>query len=418
MNERLWVVVPAAGQGVRAGLGVPKQFAPIAGKTVLEWTVSRVLALPEVSGVVVAMPAEAGSPPDSRGSVQETLLRMSEPDRPIVLIPGGTTRQESVYLALAALPADVRWVAVQDAARPCFSQDLFRRVWAVARVNGAAICGLKPTDTVKFRRMHVSPESSEPGEVVGSTPDRELLVNVQTPQIFEARLLKRAHQAARDSGWSGTDDSQLVEALGHPVAFVPGERGNLKITYPEDLDMAEKRLVGDSGGLARNETGGPHTTVTGLGFDIHPLVSGRKCVLGGIVIPSDKGPLGHSDGDVLCHAVMDALLGSLGQGDIGVWFPPGDPQYEGANSLTLMRDMWKRLAADARTGLKIVHIDATVIAEVPRVSPFYGAMRDAIGSALGISPEQVSIKATTAERLGAVGREEGIAAFAVATLLK
>ena len=320
------MVVPAAGQGVRAGLGVPKQFAPIAGKTVLEWTVSRVLALPEVSGVVVAMPAEAGSPPDSRGSVQETLLRMSEPDRPIVLIPGGTTRQESVYLALAALPADVRWVAVHDAARPCFSQDLFRRVWAVARVNGAAICGLKP---IRHREIlsgcHVSPESSEPGEVVGSTPDRELLVNVQTPQIFQARLLKRAHQAARDSGWSGTDDSQLVEALGHPVAFVPGERGNLKITYPEDLDMAEKRLVGDSGGLARNETGGPHTTVTGLGFDIHPLVSGRSAFWEESSFPRTKGRLGHSDGDVLLPRGYGRPLGKLGPGRYRGLVFPGRP---------------------------------------------------------------------------------------------
>ena len=454
LSEPLWVIVPAAGQGTRAGLDIPKQFQVLGDKTVLEWTITRLLRLNEVSGVVVAVPR--GELSDTNGMPNHALLRMSGPGRPVVLVPGGSTRQESVYSGLAAVPCEVRWIAVHDAARPCFSRDLLCRVWAAARSCGAAICALKPTDTVKavsrvgpvgltgLAESSGAMSSCGPGGTacwdgatawVDSTLNRDSLVSVQTPQVFEAGLLRKAHQAARDSGLSGTDDSQLVEALGHHVAIVPGERGNLKITYPEDFDIALRRLAsGGSGGSGRqfprrrlsrrwsirgaepspNRNSEAPATVTGLGFDIHPLVPGRKCVLGGVVIPSDRGPLGHSDGDVLCHAVMDAVLGALGEGDIGLWFPPGDPRYEGASSIGLMQGMWERLMSDAT----VVHIDATVIAEVPKIAPFYGTMRAAIGSALGIRPEQVSIKATTAERLGAIGREEGIAAFAVATVSK
>ena len=428
MNEPLWAIVPAAGQGVRAGLQVPKQFARIGDKTVLEWTVSRLLALPDVSGVVVAVPPAMPQGPSAVSGFAlpgTGLPGMSTPDKPVLFVPGGNSRQESVYLALSAVPMDVRWIAVHDAARPCFTPDLFRRVFLAAKLSLAAICGLRPTDTIKVVRQGSTPVTS----LVASTPDRDSLLAVQTPQVFEAGLLRRAHREARDRGFVGTDDSQLVEALGHPVAVVQGERQNIKITYPEDLETAMKRLIEDSPprrtvrgrsfryrrvGRVRERCGGGGVTVTGFGFDIHPLTAGRKCVLGGVLIPSDKGPLGHSDGDVLCHAVMDAILGGLGRGDIGQWFPPGDPRYAGACSVGLLRDMWKRLMDEA----EVLHVDATVVAETPKISPFYGAMRDAIGQALEISPSRVSVKATTAEKLGSIGRGEGIAAFAVVTLRK
>ncbi|MDD4756931.1 MAG: 2-C-methyl-D-erythritol 4-phosphate cytidylyltransferase [Prolixibacteraceae bacterium] len=457
LSEPFWVIVPAAGRGIRAGVDVPKQHQLLGDKTVLEWTVFRLLQFSDVSGIVVAVPPEELRDPQCElGS--SGLRRLSRPDRPVLLTPGGNTRQESVYNALAAIPQDVKWIGVHDAARPCFSADLLSRVWMAAKDGGAAICALKPTDTVKVVRgstFQVGPSGAPAPAAawVDSTLNRDVLVGVQTPQVFEADLLRRAHHAARNSGLSGTDDSQLVEALGHPVAVVPGERGNLKITYSGDFDIAIKRLVPadsrrpyvrrrfsrrsgirGSRGLTRCESQASRVSeariepketppsrnseapevVSGLGFDIHPLAVGRKCVLGGVLIPSDRGPLGHSDGDVLCHAVMDAVLGALGKGDIGVWFPPDDPQYEGASSIGLMRDMWKRLMTEAT----IVHIDATVIAETPKIAPFYGAIKAAIGSALVIQPKQISIKATTAERLGAIGREEGIAAFAVATMLK
>lgn len=390
MNDPVWVIIPAGGRGVRAGLPLPKQFSDMGGVSVLELTVSRVLDVPGVAGVVVAVPPDGPLPQPEFLRVKERLALLATGPSPVVLVAGGETRQESVYRALRAVPASVPWIAVHDASRPFFSAGLFLRVVEAAFLNGSAICGTPPTDTLKAVRA-----GGDGAVQVEATLDRGSLVTVQTPQVFAAPLLRMAHEAALRDGFTGTDDSGLVERLGHTVAVVPGERGNVKLTYPEDFTSAKVQ-------------------VTGLGFDIHPLAEGRKCVIGGVDIPSDRGPLGHSDADVLCHAVMDSILGALGKGDIGQHFPDSDPRYRDASSVGLLAEMW----AEFRASAEVVNVDAVVIAEAPRIMPHAAEIRQNIASALACSPDQVSIKATTAERLGSLGHGEGMAALCVSTLSK
>ena len=399
MNDAVWVIIPAGGQGVRARSPVPKQLQEIGGKTVLERTVSRLARVSGVTGIVVALPAPP-SDPDTQTLMEQVKRRLhavSDSGVQLVFVPGGNTRQESVYNALRAVPDGTRWVAVHDASRPFCTGALFERVREAARKHGAAICAVTPPDTVKSIRI----EADE--SWVQATLERDSLASVQTPQVFAAEVLRLAHEAARRDGVMGTDDSQLVERLGHEVAVVEGERSNLKLTHPEDLALA-KVLLGEepAGGIP----------AVGLGFDVHRLVPRRKCVIGGVDIPFEKGLLGHSDADVLCHAVMDAVLGALGKNDIGQWFPDDDPRYEGVSSIGLMTDMWNALKSDA----KILNVDAVVIAESPKIMPHSQQMRANIAGALRCEVGRVSIKATTAERLGTIGRGEGIAAFCVVTV--
>ncbi|MBP8614482.1 MAG: 2-C-methyl-D-erythritol 4-phosphate cytidylyltransferase [Firmicutes bacterium] len=430
MNEELWCIIPAAGYGTRACSKEPKQFVTISGKTVLEWTAERVLALPEVRGCVLALPP--GFENDLRildivSNLGQTYLK------PVVAIEGGDHRQTSVMRALDEIPAGTRWVMIHDASRPLFSASLFRRVFEAAKSISAAVCGIEPVDTVKA----VSFDGEEILSLVGMTLNRDGLVLVQTPQIFDYGLLRFAHQRAREDGFIGTDDSQLVERLGHKVAIVPGERTNLKITFPEDFVLAASLLESDSSrekghkrktaerpaaahrGMRKKRYRGEDARpngylVSGFGLDIHPLVPERKCILGGVGIPFEKGLSGHSDADVLCHAVTDAILGALNMGDIGVWYPPGDPLYKDARSLDLLSAMW----AAVRKKAKIVHLDCTVVAQSPRVSPYIEDMRENISRALDISEDRISIKGTSPENIGALGRGEGIAAFCVATVFK
>jgi len=392
VNDPFWVIIPAGGHGLRAGLPLPKQFYDMGGAPVLEHTVTRVMDVPAVAGLVVALPREVPGE-EQHPKVTEARRRLaglSRPACPVILVDGGDTRQESVHKALREVPASVCWIAVHDASRPFISHEAFCRVVEAAFSAGAAICGIRPTDTVKA--VHAGDAGAT--EVEG-TLDREALIAVQTPQVFAAPLLREAHEAALRDGFTGTDDSSLVERLGRKVAVVQGERSNVKLTYPEDFAPLR-------------------TQVTGMGFDIHPLVQGRKCIIGGVEMPSDLGLLGHSDADVLCHAVMDAILGALGKGDIGQWFPDSDPRFAGASSIGLLAEMWAQLCPAA----EIVNLDAVVIAEAPKIMPHAEEIRGNIASALSCSPQQVSVKATTAEGLGALGRREGIAAYCVATLTK
>ncbi|MEX0974743.1 MAG: 2-C-methyl-D-erythritol 4-phosphate cytidylyltransferase [Bacillota bacterium] len=390
MSDPVWVVIPAGGRGVRAGLPVPKQYMDIGGVSVLERTVCKVASVPGVAGVVVALPPVGQDPLPQVEQARKRLAGMGTSTIPVLLVPGGETRQESVYQALKAVPSEVPWIAVHDASRPFFSLGMFARVVQAAFSRGAAVCGVPPVDTVKSVRVGDTQDT-----LVEATLDRGSHVGVQTPQVFAGPLIREAHEAALRDGFTGTDDSQLVERLGHEVVVVPGERANFKLTYPEDFAFAR-------------------TQVTGLGFDVHPLTPGRKCVIGGVDIPFEMGLLGHSDADVLCHAVMDAILGALGKGDIGQWFPDDDPRFEGASSIGLLAGMWDDLKASA----DFVNVDAVVIAEAPKIMPHAAKIRANIARALLCSPEQVSVKATTAERLGTLGRGEGIAAFCVVTLRK
>jgi 2-C-methyl-D-erythritol 4-phosphate cytidylyltransferase/2-C-methyl-D-erythritol 2,4-cyclodiphosphate synthase len=433
MVESVWAVIPAAGLGVRAGGRMPKQFVEIAGKTILEWTADKVMSMPEVDGAVIVLPHGY----EGQELVQRTVQSLtSRHGKSLVTATGGPTRQESVRLALEKIPPQVSWVIVHDASRPLFSRNLAVRVLEAAKRHSAAVCGIGLTDTVKA----VIPSGHEELWFVHSTLSRDGIVLVQTPQVFGLSLLRQCHEMARRDGFIGTDDGQLVERFGHKLAIVKGERTNFKVTFPEDFEMLSMILEKQGNDLesAGRETpieeGGPASfrfrqskahrrlsrrydtsvQVTGFGFDVHPMACGRKCVLGGVEVPSPKGLVGHSDADVLCHAVVDAVLGALSMGDIGKWFPPEDPRFRDARSLDLLADIW----SNAGQISEIVHLDCTLVAQEPRLFPYIEHMRRNISQALSVPVDRISIKATSPENLGSLGRSEGIAAFCVATLLK
>lgn len=291
------------------------------------------------------------------------------------------------------MPEDTQLVAIHDGARPLVSPDIIERTLEEAWKSGAAAAGIRVKDTVKV---------VGDGGMIEGTVDRTRLWQVQTPQTFRYPLILEAHREAEARGWECTDDASLIERTGGKVAMVPGSPRNLKITEPEDMALAEKIL----GGTGHR---------TGTGYDAHRLTEGRKLILGGVDIPYEKGLLGHSDADVLTHAVMDALLGAAGLGDIGQWFPDNDPAYEGISSLALLGRVGE---AVAQAGYAIANIDGTVIAQAPRLAAHIPRMRAHIAEVLGIEESQVNVKATTTEGMGFTGRGEGIAAQAAAALYR
>jgi 2-C-methyl-D-erythritol 4-phosphate cytidylyltransferase/2-C-methyl-D-erythritol 2,4-cyclodiphosphate synthase len=378
-------IVAAAGRGRRFGAEYNKVLASLAGRTVLHWSLRTLQRSGAVDAAVVVT-----------GAGDLDAVRAIAADFPFVhaVVEGGAERYDSVLAALSALPAGTEWVAVHDGARPLASPELVAAVVAAAREHGAALPATAVSDTVK---------RSADGVETTETVDRRGLFAVQTPQVFRRDLLVAAYDRAAADGAAATDDAGYVERLGHAIRLVPGERANLKITLPEDLRMAEALL-------------NPHPiTRTGFGYDVHRLVAGRPLVLGGVELthPAGLGLDGHSDADVLLHAVMDALLGAAALGDIGALFPNTDEQYRGASSLTLLREVARRVRA---AGWEPVHVDAMLLAERPRIRPHVDTMRARIAAALGVAVDAVSVKATTNETLGFEGREEGIAAHAVATL--
>ncbi|MBE3519794.1 MAG: 2-C-methyl-D-erythritol 4-phosphate cytidylyltransferase [Firmicutes bacterium] len=413
MNGTLWAIIAAGGVGARMGSSIPKQFIHVGGKPVLGLTLERLMSSPLVSGAVVVLPLEWFD----RG--EEAIRRYSR-GKPVRAVQGGSTRQESVRAGLACVPQEASWVLVHDASRPNVSVELVREVAEKAFQTGAAISCVPIYDALK---------SLGNDRVAKVTPRREELLAVQTPQVFARDLLTRAHLAALRDNYTGQDDSELVERLGHPVALVRGSRLNFKITTPEDLVMQEAleryrrvtageygpfRPVRRYGRPVRREGLVSQPARTGIGFDVHRFAGDRPCILGGVTVPGHPGLEGHSDGDVLCHAVMDALLGAAGEKDIGHWFPPGDPRYEGAFSLGLLSELWKVLSRRWQA----INVDATVIAEVPRISPYCDLMRENIAHALELDRSSVSVKATTPEKMGALGQKEGIACVAVACLTR
>lgn len=378
-------IVAAAGKGRRFGGDENKVFAPLAGKTVLHWTLHQLTA----SGAVDAIVIVAGA---------EDLARVREiagafPNVHAVC-EGGAERYDSVQNALAAVPEGTEWVAVHDGARPLATPALIASVIGEAQEHGAALPATPVSDTLK---------RSEHGEETRETVDRRGLYAVQTPQAFRRALLVEAYRAAGEAGFTGTDDASYVERLGQPVCLVPGERNNLKITVQEDLKMAEALLS-------------PSPVVrTGFGYDVHRLAPNRRLVLGGVELqhPQGLGLDGHSDADVLLHAIADAVLGAAALGDIGEHFPNTDERFRGVSSLVLLGAVATLVR---ERGWEPVNVDAMLLAERPKIRPHVDTMRRRIAEALEIGADCVSVKATTNERLGFVGREEGMAAHAVATL--
>ena len=307
------------------------------------------------------------------------------------VVVGGEERRDSVWHGLQQITAGTDVVLIHDAARPFVSQRIISDCLQAVIRHGAVVVARPVADTLK--------RADADGAVAG-TIAREGLWGAQTPQGFRVPLLSAAYTRAIAEDWPATDDAEIVERFGHRVHLVEGDAMNFKITHPEDYALAERLLQGSS--------------QTGFGYDVHRLVPDRPLVLGGVVIPHRLGLLGHSDADVLTHAVMDALLGAAALGDIGSHFPDSDSRYCGMSSLSLLAQVKDLLR---QSGYRPVHIDATLAAQAPKIFPYIAEMRARLSSTLDMPVEKISIKATTTEGLGFVGVEEGMAAYATAVVV-
>jgi 2-C-methyl-D-erythritol 4-phosphate cytidylyltransferase/2-C-methyl-D-erythritol 2,4-cyclodiphosphate synthase len=376
--------------------GVPKQFLEIAGKPILLHTIESVASLEEVIQIIVALPAE--HIPDA-----EAMLRRRTMPVEVRCVPGGANRQESVRSGVAHTRQDADIIMVHDAVRPICDRDTMLRVLDAASKKGAAVPGLPATETIQ--------RVSRSGRVL-STPPRQELYAIQTPQAFHAGILRAALDQAHEAAFLGTDESSVVRWAGHPVVVVPGSPDNIKITRPADLDIAGLLISRrEKNGAQMSES----TFRVGHGIDYHRLAEGRKLILGGVDIPFEKGLEGHSDADALAHAVCDAVLGAAGLGDIGRHFPDTDPSNRGRSSLEFLREVRTKIE---EAGWTIRNVDATLLAQKPRLAPHMPAMRQKLAESLGLDAAQVNIKATTTEGMNAEGRGEGISAQAIALLCR
>jgi len=377
-GERVGAILAAGGSGQRAGQA--KQWLVLGGETVLRRSARALCGCAAVDELVVVVP------PGEEPRARQELAGLG---KPVAAVAGGPARADSVRNGLAAL-AGCELVLVHDAARPFASSALAEAVLQAAARDGAALAALPATDTVK---RAVEGRSAE-------TLDRRTLWLAQTPQGFRAPVLRRAFVAAGALAAEATDECQLVEQLGLPVALVPGEPGNAKITTPDDVARARARLEAP--------------VAMGVGYDVHPFAAGRRLILGGVEFEGD-GLQGHSDADICAHAIGDAILGAAGLGDLGRHFPDTDPRWKGVSSLLLLREIAAQAAA---RGWRVGNCDVTLAARRPRIAPRAEEMGVRLAEALGILPAQVNVKATTGEGLGFVGRGEGIAAHAVALLVR
>jgi len=380
------VVIPAAGNSTRMQLqDGNKTFLQVEGIPVIIHTLRAFAKCPFVDHiVVVARPADI---PEI-----ERLVTEWEVAKVQAITSGGKERQDSVYCGLKALNSETtEWVFIHDGARPLVSLETLEKVYASVQQHKAVGVGVPVKDTIKV---------VEDG-IVESTLDRAKLWAIQTPQAFAYELILKAHGEAERLGIVATDDCALIEREGHKVHLVEGQYENIKITTPSDLRVMEAMI--DSGKNQR--------TAVGFGFDVHRLVSGRKLVLCGVEIPFEKGLDGHSDADVAVHALMDALLGASGLGDIGRHFPDSSAEFKDISSLILLSQVKKLLAKHT-----INNIDITIVAQKPKIAPYVEQMRISLAAVLGISSETINIKGTTTEFLGYTGRGEGIAAYATCAL--
>jgi 2-C-methyl-D-erythritol 4-phosphate cytidylyltransferase/2-C-methyl-D-erythritol 2,4-cyclodiphosphate synthase len=387
----LAIVVVAGGRGSRAGDGIPKQYRSLAGRPLLAHTLEALMrAAPGATVLPVIHKDDLDLYRTGTANI-ELSPRLARP------VHGGATRQASARLGLEALAGQQSTpeiVLIHDAARLFVSDTLVNRAIGAAKTYGAAIPGVTLSDTIK--------EIDAEGFVI-ATPPRARLRAVQTPQAFRFDLILAAHRKAAVKGVLDlTDDAAVAEWAGHHVHVFAGEDSNMKVTTPEDLSAAEARLLRELADIR-----------TGQGYDVHKFGAGDHVWLGGVKIAHDHGLIGHSDADVLSHAITDALLGALAEGDIGSHFPPSDPQWRGAASQIFLAAAAAKVRA---RGGAISHIDATVVCERPKLGPHRDAIRASIASIIEIPLERVAVKATTSEGLGFTGREEGIASLSIATI--
>ena len=383
------VIIAAGGRGVRLGADLPKQFLEIGGRSLLERSIERFALHPGVAEVIVALPT---------AFVQPVAARMSELGwSQVRCVEGGARRQDSVANAVAHARADAGVIAIHDAARPFVSAALIDRTIAAAVEHGAAIAALPVRDTVK----QAGGERTDPSRPIAATLPREDIFLAQTPQAFRRDVLLRALETGRELGLEASDEAMLTERAGWPAHLVAGDPANMKITTPEDFEEARARLE-------------PAIRV-GTGYDLHRLAEGRPLILGGVTIPFDKGLDGHSDADIVCHAVTDAVLGAAAAGDIGRLFPDTDPQWKGADSLKLLRGAVAHLRSQ---GYRVSNVDVTVIAQRPKLLPHLAAMQANLAAALEVTPAAVSIKGKTNEQVDSMGRGESMACHAVALVVR
>lgn len=392
-QRRIWAVVPAAGRGERfqksAASPLPKQYATLLGRTVFEWTLATLIAEPRILGVVVALSKHDEQWPKVAARLQSPKIMACE---------GGAQRQDSVLNGLkflSAIASDEDWVLVHDAARPCLdSKDLSALLAALDGHSRGALLAAPVVDTMK---------RETDGQV--ATVERAGLWRALTPQAASLKDLTAALESAAAALLTVTDEAQALERLHIPVRLVAGSPFNIKVTRIEDLHMAEQ-IMGQSAAMNLR---------IGQGTDVHTFGPGDQVVLGGVKIPHSQGIVAHSDGDVVIHALCDAILGALGDGDIGQHFPDTDPKYRGADSRVFLRVVRERMQA---AGFHLVNADITVLAEAPRVNPHRAAMVQNLAADLQTDPKLVNIKATTTEKLGFIGRKEGLAAQASVLLAR
>ncbi|MGH6778598.1 MAG: bifunctional 2-C-methyl-D-erythritol 4-phosphate cytidylyltransferase/2-C-methyl-D-erythritol 2,4-cyclodiphosphate synthase [Bradyrhizobium sp.] len=384
-SERTAAVLVAAGRGLRAGGGGPKQYRTIAGQTVIARAMQPFCVHPLIAAVQPVLN------PDDTAMFNAAVsgLRHRAP------VAGGATRQASVHAGLEALAGEKPdIVLIHDAARPFVSQALISRAIEAAGRTGAAIPAVPVADTIKL---------IDDGGNIAATPERARLRIAQTPQAFRYDVILEAHRrAAREGRADFTDDAALAEWAGLTVATFEGDVANMKLTTAEDFVREEARLASLLGDVR-----------TGTGYDVHAFGEGDHLMICGVRVPHARGFLAHSDGDVGLHALVDAILGALADGDIGSHFPPSDPKWKGASSDRFLKYAVDRVAA---RGGRVAHLEVTLICERPKIGPLRDVMRARIAEIVGLDISRVAVKATTSEKLGFTGREEGIAATASATV--
>lgn len=386
-------LIAAAGAGERLGRGINKVFIEVAGKPILAHTVSVFESCEAVEEIIIITG-------ESDIEAADELVGRFGFAKVRYIVAGGAQRQDSVLNGLERATCEI--ITIHDAARPMVTVDMVDRSIAKAVEMGACIAAVPVIDTIK---------SAQDG-IVAATVDRSFLYSVQTPQTFRADLLRSAYEQAYADGFYATDDAALVEQLGGKVAIVQGSYDNIKVTTPSDLHIAEVKLRASSREFDSERN---VEMRTGIGFDVHKFADGRDLWLGGVKIDYEKGLMGHSDADVILHAVSDALLGAAGLGDIGRHFPDSDLAYKGISSLALLGRVNNLLAVD---GWRVVNVDTVVICERPKIAPYIDQMRELISDVLDTVPDRISVKGTTTERLGFTGRGEGIACQAVAVIAR
>lgn len=374
-----YAIVLAGGSGSRMGANCNKVLLELHGVPVITRSVKAFEGL--VSGVVLV------SRKDDLPLMQTA---MESAQLSVTIVPGGQTRQDSVWNGLCALPQDCTHVLIHDGARCLVDAATIRRCMASVEESGTGVAAIPAIDTIK---------QVNADETVSATPERASLRAVQTPQGFTLELIRRAHMAAQAEGFLGTDDASLVERMGHPVRLTLGDRRNIKLTTPEDMKMAEAFMDNSFPALR-----------IGQGFDVHRLVEGRDLILCGVTVPHALGLLGHSDADVALHALMDAMLGAMALGDIGKHFPDTDERYRAISSMKLLHHVVSLLHEH---GARVTNCDVTIIAQKPKLLPYIPQMRENVAAALKLPLDRVNVKATTTERLSFEGREEGISSQAI-----